>query len=86
MVYLISISLAKEKGYLSIRVYTSSEFDVAIKLYQNKKMISERYNNKLECVEINEETIIFSKSLTNKKIDLWNNKYLELTSQIEKEK
>ena len=79
-------SLAKEKGYLSIRVYTSSEFDVAIKLYQNKKMISERYNNKLECAEINEETIIFSKSLTNKKIDLWNNKYLELTSQIEKEK
>lgn len=49
-------------------------------------MISEQYNNKLECAEINKETIIFSKSLTNKKIDLWNNKYLELTSQIEKEK
>ncbi|MCI8461202.1 MAG: GNAT family N-acetyltransferase [Bacilli bacterium] len=78
--------LAKKKGYTAVRVYTSAEFEDAIKLYQNKGMISERYSNELECSEINEETIIFSKSLTNKKIDLWNNKFLELTAQIEKEK
>lgn len=78
--------LARKKGYTAVRVYTSDEFDIAIKLYQNKGMISERYSNELECSEINEETIIFSKSLINKKVTLWNNKFLELTAQIEKEK
>ena len=35
---------------------------------------------------INNETIIFSKSLTKKKTELWNNKFLQLTAQAEKEK
>lgn len=78
--------LARDKGYNAIRVYTSEEFDRAMRLYKDKGMINERYSNKLECDAINEETVIFSKSLTSKKIDLWNNKFLELTAQIEKEK
>ncbi len=78
--------LAKDKGYLSIRVYTDSEFDSAIKLYVKKKMIKERYNNELESKEINDETIIFSKSLTLEKTQKWNNKFLGLTLQSEKEK
>ena len=79
-------NISKEKGYESIRVYTDSNFDKAITLYRKNGMIEERYSNELESDEINRETIIFSKSLTKKKTELWNNKYLQLTNQVEKEK
>ncbi len=78
--------ISKEKRYTSIRVYTDNEFNSAIKLYTKKGMIQERYSNELESKEINEETIIFSKSITNKKTKKWNNKFLQLTAQEKKEK
>lgn len=78
--------LSLEKGYTSIRVYTDDEFDKAISLYEKKEMISEPYSNELESDAINSETIIFSKSLTKKKTKKWNNKFLGLTVQGEKEK
>lgn len=78
--------LALKKGYSSIRVYTSSGFDIAISLYEKKGMIREYYQNELESDEINNETIIYSKSLTEEKIQKWNNKFLGLTAQSEKEK
>lgn len=76
---------AKDKGYLTIRVYTDNEFDFAIKLYLKKGMQKEYYSNKLESDKINSETIIFSKSLTQKRTEKWNNKFLQLTAQLEKE-
>lgn len=78
--------IAKEKEYLAIRVYTDNEFNSAIKLYAQKGMIKETYNNELESEEINNETIIFSKSLTLKRTEKWNNRFLQLTVQSEKEK
>jgi len=78
--------ISKDKGYLSIRVYTDNEFDSAIKLYVKKGMIKEDYHNVLESKEINDETIIFSKSLTLDKVKKWNNKFLGLTIQSEKER
>lgn len=78
--------LAYKKGYTSIRVYTDDEFDKAIKLYKNKSMEREDYHNELESDYINSTTIIFSKSLVNKKVEKWNNKFLGLTAQSEKEK
>ena len=56
--------LALNKGYTSIRVYTDNEFDKAILLYEKKEMIKEFYKNDLENEEINNGTIIYSKSLT----------------------
>lgn len=79
-------NISKGKGYLSIRVYTDSEFDSAIKLYVKKGMVQESYSNKLESKEINDETIIFSKSLTLEKVEKWNNRFLGLTIQSEKER
>ena len=79
-------SISKEKGYTSIRVYTDNSFDKATNLYKSKDMIEERYSNELESDEINNGTLVFSKSLTNKKTELWNNKFLQLTAQSEKEK
>ena len=78
--------LALEKGYKEIRVYTDDAFDKAILLYEKKKMIKEFYHNELESEEINNSTIIYSKSLTKEKVEKWNNKFLGLTMQSEKEK
>lgn len=78
--------LALNKGYTSIRVYTDNEFDKAILLYEKKEMIKEFYKNDLENEEINNGTIIYSKSLTKEKTEKWNNKFLRLTMQSEKEK
>lgn len=78
-------NLSLEKGYTSIRVYTDDEFDKAILLYEKKKMIKEFYKNELENEKINDCTIIYSKSLTKKKTEKWNNKFLGLTMQSEKE-
>lgn len=78
--------LAFKKGYSSIRVYTSSEFDIAIGLYEKKGMIKEFYNNEQESDEINNETIIYSKALTEDITAEWNNKFLGLTAQSKKEK
>ena len=78
--------ISKEKGYKAIRVYTDDEFDSAINLYTKKGMVKEYYSNELESDEINNETIIFSKSLTLEKTEKWNNKFLQLTAQVEKEK
>lgn len=79
-------NLALSKGYTSIRVYTDDEFDKAILLYEKKMMIRESYNNRLESDEINKGTIIYSKSLTKEKTKKWDNKFLGLTAQSEKEK
>jgi len=79
-------NISLEKGYTSIRVYTDNAFDKAISLYEKKKMIKEFYKNELECEEINNGTIIYSKSLTKEKTKKWNNKFLGLTAQSEKEK
>lgn len=79
-------NLAAKKGYTSIRVYTDDEFDKAILLYQKKQMIKEFYHNELESEEINKSTIIYSKSLTKEKTTKWDNKFLGLTAQSEKEK
>lgn len=75
-----------EKGYTSIRVYTDDEFDKAMTLYEKKGMIKEFYKNNNESEEINNSTIIYSKSLTKENTKKWNNKFLGLTAQSEKEK
>ncbi len=77
--------IAKEKGYTSIRVYTDETFDKAINLYEKKGMTKEYYSNELENDFINNTTIIYSKSLIKEKVEKWNNKFLGLTAQSEKE-
>ncbi len=79
-------ALAVKKGYTSIRVYTDDVFDLAIQLYLKNGMLEERYCNELESQEINDTTIIFSKSLTSEETRKWNNQFLQLTAQVEKER
>ena len=49
-------------------------------------MIRAYYRNVLESDEKNNGTIVFSKSWTLEKTKKWNNKFLQLTAQVEKEK
>lgn len=82
-----TISLVKEKGYLNFRLYTGEEFKSAHKLYSSRGMISEPYVNQEDidgCYDM--DIYIYSKSLDNKPIELWNNKNIHLKEQSEKEK
>ncbi len=77
--------LAAKKGYTSVRVYTDDSFKEASSLYEKKGMLKEYYSNELESDAINDMTIIYSKSLTEEMIKKWDNKFLGLTAQSEKE-
>lgn len=70
---------AKKQGFENIRLYTD-EIDNAnaIKLYKKFGMIHEIYNNPKDIHFEIGNTLIFSKNLYNKPVDLWNNKYLYL--------
>lgn len=82
-----SIKQAKKCGFQTLRLYTDEEDNAkAIKLYKKFGMISEIYNN-LEDVHFEiSKTLIFSKSLTDEPITLWNNKNLFLKFHDEKNK
>jgi len=76
-----SMSKAKELGFETLRLYTDEEDNSnAIKLYQKFGMISEVYNNAEDVHFEISKTLIFSKSLTDKPITLWNNKNLYLNA------
>ena len=79
-------SISLQKGYSNIRLYTdiNENYD-AVKFYFNRIMIAEKYNNKDEAKEVTENTLIFSKSLDENEIGLWDDKYLELTEQLTKQ-
>lgn len=77
---------ARQKNYKAIRVYTSEEYPYAMNLYSSKDMVKEPYKNKQESKEIIDETIIFSKSLIDENVKMWNDKFLGLTAQEQKEK
>jgi len=73
---------AREKEYKHIRLYTDEEENKeATKFYTNKGMISEEYVNKEDIFYATSKTLIFSKSLTNKPTEKWNNKFLNLAEQ-----
>lgn len=78
--------VSRKKGYSNIRLYTDEVLNAeACLLYENFGMIKEKYSNPLESDEINNAILIFSKSLHDEKVELWNNKFLELTEQVDKQ-
>lgn len=83
-----TVSLAKQKGYKSFRLYSEEYFTDAHRLYRSKGMISEIYDNidDKDPYEPDVTTLIFSMSLTDEKIELWNNKILGLKEQGIKER
>jgi len=77
---------AKTKGHKNIRLYTDSIDNLeATKLYYKKGMESEEYTNPDDQMYSVGKLLIFSKSLTEKTAEKWNNKYLGLTEQENKQ-
>jgi RimJ/RimL family protein N-acetyltransferase len=82
----MTIKIAKEKGYENFRIYTDEYADDAHKLYESRGFIKEIYDREDDKDEyFIADIYIYSISLTNKKVELWNNKFLGLKEQGEKE-
>lgn len=80
------IEYAKKKGYTEARLYTDKFLNKeALGFYEHKGMIQEAYQHADEAKEVSDSTLIFSLSLTTQPIKKWNNKFLELTEQLEKQ-
>lgn len=81
-----SIELAKDKNYHNFRLYTDEYAKEAHKIYEKKQMLKEEYNREDDQDEYFIAKIyIYSLSLTGDKVKLWDNKYLGLKEQGEKE-
>lgn len=80
------IEYAKKRGYTEARLYTDKLSNIeALDFYKHKGMTAENYTNERESKEVTDSTLLFSLSLTDKPIERWNNKYLELNEQLEKQ-
>lgn len=81
-----TIELAREKKYTKFRLYTDENAKSAHKLYKSRGLIEELYDNPEDRDEyFDTKVYIYSMSLTDEPIDLWNNKVLGLKEQGEKE-
>lgn len=81
-----TIELAKTKGYTEFRLYTDEFAKDAHKLYESRGLIKELYDNPEDKDNyIDAEIFIYSKSLTDRPIEKWNNKILGLKEQSDKE-
>jgi len=68
---------AKAMGYENFRTYTSLEYNPkGIQFYRHKNFLEERYTAEKN---ISETILIFSKSLISKKVELWNNRMLNIS-------
>ena len=73
-----TMELARQKGFKTMRLYTDAiEKADAIKLYKKMGFVGEKYSAE----ELLYDCYIYSKSLCNEKVDLWNNKKLGLAYQ-----
>lgn len=75
-----TIKIAKEKGYETFRLYTDKvENAKAVKLYEKVGFIGEKYSAE----QLSYDCWIYSKSLYDNNVKLWNNKNLNLLYQAE---
>ena len=85
-IFKIFESWAKDNGFDTIRLYTD-EVDnaIACKLYEKMGMIKEYYKNKNDLCEDIGNIVIYSKSLKQNPVKLWNSKFIGYKKQKEKE-
>ena len=78
--------MAAARGYLFARLYTDAvNNEVAIAFYQANGYVSEPYQNPQDPACMKYRTVIFSKSLTSRSLEFWNNRSIHLTEQIAKQ-
>ena len=77
-ILLQTMELARQKGFEIMRLYTDAIDNAdAIKLYKKLGFVGEKYSAE----ELTYDCYIYSKSLCDKELDLWNNKVLGLAYQ-----
>ena len=81
-----TIDRAQQEGYKNFRLYTDEDAKDAHRLYEKAGLIKEIYDREDDrSGYFDVEIYIYSKSLTNTKVELWNNRLLGLKEQGEKE-
>ena len=81
-----TMKYAKEKGYTIFRLYTDEFLLDAQRLYEKMGFIKELYDREDDQSEYSTaETYVYSKSLTDKEVELWNNRLIGLKEQSIKE-
>ena len=77
-----TMRMARQEGFETMRLYTDAVGNAtAIKLYEKMGFVGEKYSAE----QLSYDCRIYSRSLNNKKVDLWNNKMLGLSHQSELE-
>ena len=73
-------------GYLYARLYTDAmNNDAAIAFYKVNGYIDEPYQNLKDPACMKYKTVVFSKALKSRPLELWNNRNIHLTEQIAKQ-
>ena len=73
-----TMDLAKEKGFKYLRLYTDKKDNAkAVKLYEKMGFVGEKYNKE----DLDYDCYIYSTSLNNEVLPLWNNQFLNLKAQ-----
>ncbi|MBR5027443.1 GNAT family N-acetyltransferase [Candidatus Saccharibacteria bacterium] len=81
-----TIDLAREKGYKNFRLYTDEFAKDAHRLYESRGMVKEIYDRPDDRDEyFDAEVYIYSINLAGEKVEPWNNRFLGLKEQGEKE-
>ena len=77
-IWLQTMELARQKGFEIMRLYTDAIDNAdAIKLYKKLGFVGEKYSAE----ELTYDCYIYSKSLCDEQVKLWNNKLLGLSYQ-----
>ncbi len=85
-IFKIFEEFARNNGFSTIRLYTDeADNSLACKLYEKMGMSKEYYENKEDKTDDIGKILIYSKSLTEKKVLPWNNKFINYKAQKEKE-
>ncbi len=86
-IFKIFENYAIKNGFSTIRLYTDEKDNhLACKLYEKMGMTKELYKNKNDKTSDIGQILIYSKSLTNKRVKLWKSKFINYKGQKEKEK
>lgn len=79
--------MARSRGYRFARLYTDAvNNDAAIAFYKANAYISEPYLNPQDPACLKYKILIFTKPLADNPLILWNNRNIDLTEQIEKQR
>ena len=81
-----TIKMAKDKGYKNFRLYTDEFAKDAHRLYESRGMVKEIYDRPDDRDEyFDAEVYIYSVNLYGEKVEPWDNKFIGLKEQGEKE-